>query len=257
MTLTNLQFMIYLIFALIGLLVGAFINALSDDLPKRESLSRPHCPNPECNHVYAPSRWLGLSRHLLGGACPECGTPTRKRVVLVEVATAVIFTTMPFFFTSPVVLAIYTCYMAILILIIVIDLENRLILNITTYPGTILALLASFVLPHINIWSALVGALIGLFVFLGIYGLAKVTFGPGAIGWGDVMLSMMMGAMLGVPDILGAIVIAIIMGGVISGFLLATHLVSRKTYLPYGQYLAIATMIMLIWGSAINAWLFS
>lgn len=248
--------MIYLIFALIGLLVGGLINALSDDWPRREPLSRPHCYNPECSHVYGPSRWLGISRRLLDGECPECGKPTRKRVVLVEVATAVIFAAMPYFFTDPVVLIIYTIYMAILILVIVIDLENRLILDIVTYPGTLLALLATFILPNINFMSAFVGAILGLLLFLGIYWLAKVTFGPGAIGQGDVKLAMMMGAMLGVPTILGAIVIGIVLGGLISGLLLATRLVSRNTYLPYGQYLAISAMIMLIWGSAINAWWF-
>lgn len=248
--------MVYLIFALVGLLVGSLINALADDWPRRESLSRPHCHNPECDHAYGFSRWLGISRRVLNGQCPECGVATRKRVVLVEVATAVIFAAMPYFFTDPIELGIYTFYMALLILIIVIDLENRLILDITTYPGTVFALLASFVLPNMNFRSALVGALLGLILFLGIYWLAKLTFGPGAIGQGDVKLAMMMGAMLGVPTIITTIVIAIIMGGIISGILLATRLVSRNTYLPYGQYLAISTMIMLVWGTAINAWWF-
>ena len=247
--------MIHLLFALVGLLVGALTNTLSDDWPRREPLSLPHCPNPECCHVYAPSRWLGMSR-LLTGACPDCGRPIRKRVIWVEGATAVIFAAMPFFFTDPVVLIIYTFYMAVLILVIVIDLENRLILDIVTYPGTLLALLFSFILPHINFFSAFIGALLGLLLFLGIYWLAKITFGPGAIGQGDVKLAMMMGAMLGVPTILTAIVVGIILGGVISGFLLATKLVSRHTYLPYGQYLAISAMIMLVCGSAINAWWF-
>jgi leader peptidase (prepilin peptidase)/N-methyltransferase len=246
--------MIYLIFALIGLLVGVLINVMADDWPRRAPLSRPHCPNPECTHVYNPGRWLGISRRLLDGQCPECGTPTRKRVVLVEVATAVIFAAMPYFFSNPVELVIYTFYMAILILIIIIDLENRLILDIVTYPGTILAFLASFILPNMNWRSALLGAFIGLVIFLGIYWLAKATFGPGAIGQGDVKLAMMMGAMLGVPSILAALVIGIILGGVISGFLLATRLVNRNTYLPYGQYLALSTMIMIVWGPAINAW---
>jgi len=171
------------------------------------------------------------------------------------VTTAVIFATMPYFFTNPITLVITTFYMAILILIIVIDLENRLILNKTTYPGTILALLFTFVLPNLNFRSALVGAVIGFLIFLGIYLLAKYTFGSGAIGWGDVMLAMMMGAMLGVPSILTAIVIGIFLGGITSAFLLATRLVKPKTHLPYGQYLAIAAMIMLVWGADINAWL--
>ena len=248
--------MVYLIFALIGLLVGGLINALADDLPRREPLSRPHCHNDKCTHVYGPSRWLGISRRLMDGKCPECGKPTRKRVVLVEVATAVIFAAIPYFFTNPAELVIYTFYMALLILIIVIDMENRLILNVTTYPGTILALLFSFALPTINLASAFLGALVGFLIFLGVYGLAKVTYGAGAIGWGDVMLSMMMGAMLGVPSILTAIVFAIMLGGLTTAILLITRVVKRNTYLPYGQYLAISTMVMLIWGPAINTWWF-
>ncbi|MCZ7669288.1 MAG: A24 family peptidase [Chloroflexi bacterium] len=105
-----------------------------------------------------------------------------------------------------------------------------------------------------NIWSALVGAVLGFLIFLGIYGLAKVTFGPGAIGQGDVKLAMMMGAMLGVPDIVAAIVLGIVLGGLISALLLLSRLVKRGTYLPYGQYLALAAMIMLMWGSAVIAW---
>lgn len=243
-----------ILFALVGLVIGVLINTLADDWPRREPLSRPHCPNPECSHVYSPSRWSGIIRRLLSGQCPECTKPTRKRVVLVEITTAVIFAAMPLFFTNPVELIIYTLYMAIFVLIIIIDLENRLILDIVTYPGTLLALLFSFILPHINWPSALLGTVIGLVLFLGIYWLAKVTFGPGAIGQGDVKLAMMMGAMLGVPSIIAAIVMGIILGGVISGFLLATRLVNRHTYLPYGQYLAISAMIMLVWGSAINQW---
>jgi leader peptidase (prepilin peptidase) / N-methyltransferase len=240
--------MISILFAFLGLLVGVLINVLADDWPRREMASRPHCP--QCGYVYGPSRWLGV------GKCPQCGLPTRKRVVLVEGGTAVLFAAMPFFFSNPLELAVYTFYMAVLILVIVIDLENRLILDIVTIPGTLLALGFSLVLPDINFLSAFVGAVLGLLIFLGIYGLAKVTFGAGAIGQGDVKLAMMMGAMLGVPAVIAAIVIGIILGGLISGFLLATRLVKRNTYLPYGQYLALAAMIMLMWGPAITAWWF-
>jgi prepilin signal peptidase PulO-like enzyme (type II secretory pathway) len=247
--------MIILLFAFIGLWVGALINVLADDWPRREPPSRPHCP--QCGHVYGPGGWLGIGRKLWGGGkCPQCGRPVRKRVLLVEGGTAVLFAALPYFFTTPVALLVNSFYMAILVLVIVIDLENRLILDIVTLPGTILALLFSFILPGINIVSALLGAALGLLIFLGVYWLAKVTFGAGAIGQGDVKLAMMMGAMLGVPGILTAVLLGIVLGGVISGFLLATRLVKRGTFLPYGQYLAAAAMVMLLWGQPLNNWLF-
>lgn len=245
--------MINVLFALIGLLTGGVLNVLADDWPQRERPSRPHCLN--CGYVYGPGGWLAIGRRLWGGGqCPQCGLRTRRRPLLVEVGTAVFFFFLPWLIDDPLTLIIYTFYIAILILVIVIDLETRLILDKVTWPGTALALAFSFILPGSNIISAFLGAVLGFVIFLGIYWLAKVTFGPGAIGQGDIKLAMLLGAMLGVPDILIALMIGIFLGGIISAFLLATRLVKRNTYLPYGQYLAAAGMMMLLWGPAIKNW---
>jgi prepilin signal peptidase PulO-like enzyme (type II secretory pathway) len=241
--------MLNLLFGLIGLLVGGLINVLADDWPRRERPSSPHCPH--CAYVYKPAGWLAVLR--LNRPCPKCGVG-RKRPLLVEVVTAVLFAALPSLLPDPVTLLIYAFYIALLLLIIVIDLENRLILDITTLPGTALALLFSLFLPGINFLSAALGAVIGFLFFLLIYWVAKATFGPGAIGQGDVKLALLMGAMLGVPQILLALVIGILLGGLISGFLLATRLVKRRSYLPYGQYLALAAIIMLLWGETILRW---
>lgn len=243
--------MLTLLFGLIGLLVGGLINVLADDWPKRERPSPPHCPN--CDYVYKPAGWLAVLRR--NQPCPACGE-RRKRPLLVELSTALLFAALPLLLDHPVTLLVYAFYLALLILIIVIDLENRLILDITTLPGTAFALLFSLLLPNINWLSAVLGAVIGFLLFLLIYWVAKVTFGPGAIGQGDIKLAMLMGAMLGVPDIVVALTLGIFLGGLVSGVLLATRLVKRNTYLPYGQYLALAAIVMLLWGRSITTWLF-
>lgn len=243
--------MLNLLFGLIGLLVGGLLNVLADDWPRRERPSAPHCSNPDCDYVYKPGRWLAVFR--LARPCPQCGQPARQRPLLVELGTALLFAALPTLLSDTPTLLIYAFYIALLILIIVIDLENRLILDITTLPGTALALLFSFALPNINLISAALGAVVGFLLFLLIYWVAKMTFGPGAIGQGDVKLAMLMGAMLGVPDILVALTLGIFIGGLISGLLLATRLVKRNSYLPYGQYLALAAIIMLLWGEPISA----
>lgn len=243
--------MLTLLFGLIGLLVGGLINVLADDWPKRERPSLPHCPN--CDYVYKPAGWLAVLRR--NRPCPACGE-RRKRPLLVELSTALLFAALPLLLDHPVTLPVYAFYLALLILIIVIDLENRLILDITTLPGTAFALLFSLLLPNINWLSAVLGAVLGFLLFLLIYWVAKVTFGPGAIGQGDIKLAMLMGAMLGVPDIVVALTLGIFLGGLVSGVLLATRLVKRNTYLPYGQYLALAAIVMLLWGRSITTWLF-
>lgn len=137
------------VFALAGLLVGALINVLADDLPARVRPSRPHCPR--CGHRYVPSRWLAVGRVLQGGACPNCGHPTRNRALYVEIGTAALFAVLPWLISPAVDLVIYTIYIAVLILVIVIDLEHRLILHVVTFPATGFALLASIPLTDTNL----------------------------------------------------------------------------------------------------------
>ena len=59
-----------------------------------------------------------------------------------------------------------------------------------------------------------------------------------------------MGAMLGFHRILFALILAILLGGLITFLLLVSRRVTREMALPYGQYLAIAAIVMLIWGAA-------
>ncbi len=174
-----------------------------------------------------------------------------------ELGTAVLFAALPTLIPEPINLAVNSFHIAILLLIIVIDLENKLILNIVTFPATILAVLGSFlVTPDQNNWKlSLVGAAVGFVVFYLFYWFGQWLFGDGALGYGDVKLSMAMGAMLGFHRIFFALMVAIVLGGVISFLiLLINRKINARTYLPYGQYLAIAGIVMLIWGVQVFQW---
>ncbi|MCA9958641.1 MAG: prepilin peptidase [Anaerolineales bacterium] len=238
--------MLNLLFALLGLIVGVVINALADDLPQRKRPSLPHCH--ACQHRYTPMQWLGV------GQCAQCAVAPRRRVLWVVVGTAVLFALLPTLIPEPVNLWVNALYTAVFILVIVIDLEHKLILNVVTFPATAVALLLSFVVTDNNIRLALVGAVVGFVLFYIAYWIGQLMFGPGALGYGDVKLAMAMGAMLGFHRILFALGLAIVLGGVISGVLLLSRRFHRYTYLPYGQYLAIAGIIMLIWGVRIAEW---
>ncbi len=243
--------MLNLLFALIGLLVGVVINVLADALPERERVQRPFCL--QCGHVHQGIGTLALARR----QCAHCGTATRKREWIVELGTAVLFAALPTLIPEPINLAVNSFHIAILLLIIVIDLENKLILNIVTFPATILAVLGSFlVTPDQNNWKlSLVGAAVGFVVFYLFYWFGQWLFGDGALGYGDVKLSMAMGAMLGFHRIFFALMVAIVLGGVISFLiLLINRKINARTYLPYGQYLAIAGIVMLIWGVQVFQW---
>ncbi|MCA9973358.1 MAG: prepilin peptidase [Anaerolineales bacterium] len=247
--------MLNVLFALIGLVAGIVINALADALPQRRRPTPPACP--KCGHRYGPAGWLGIGRRLWGGGqCPQCGLPTRRRVLLVEVGAALLFAALPSLIAAPLDLVVNAFYTAVLLLIIVIDLEHRLILDVVTFPITLLAVGLTFVVSD-NTWqSALLGAAVGYGFFFLIYWVAQLIYGAGSVafGMGDVKLAMLMGAMLGFHRVLFAFILGIVLGGVVSLLIIVASPANRRLHLPYGQYLATAGIAMLIWGTELARW---
>jgi len=126
---------------------------------------------------------------------------------------------------------------------------------VVTYPATALALAGSLMVTRAEntLPLALVGAVAGYVFFYVLYRLAQLIYGPnsGALGGGDVKLAMAMGAMLGFHRIFFALFLGIVLGGVVTLLLLLSGRVNRHAHLPYGQYLALAGIIMLIWGTQV------
>ncbi|MCP5097742.1 MAG: hypothetical protein GY943_19520 [Chloroflexi bacterium] len=226
-----------LIFAGLGLLIGILINALADFLPVWR-LSR----SPATFKLAPPAIWQQVRGELEG-----------KRPLLVELSTIILYAALPSLIPELNNLLVNSFHIAVLILIIVIDLEHRFIFDVVTYPATVLALGGSFIVTNDEntIGLSAVGAVAGFILFGILYWLAQLVYGSGsvALGAGDVKLSLAMGAMLGFHRILFTLALGIVIGGVTTVLLLLTRRVTRESHLPYGQYLAVAGIIMLIWGA--------
>lgn len=232
--------------------------------------------------------WLGLSAFALGLRAPKNPRPDRVRErpyreaktlswrhPLTEIMTAVFFVlvvtaTIDNMNTAQYILNFV--YMVFFALIIVIDIEHKLILFVVMIPAIIIALLdAYFVSPPLPAFTdALIGAALGFGAFFSIYLLGFVfrwymnTFRGRnittvAFGYGDVVMLTFTGAMVGTLYTLVAIVITIFLGAIGAVvFLVAQRLIrgegSMMTALPYGPYIVLATLIMQLYGAA--AWNF-
>jgi len=95
------------------------------------------------------------------------------------------------------------------------------------------------------------GALLGLLVGGGLFLLIAIV-GRGAMGAGDVKLAAALGAVLGYPLIVSALLWGIIAGGVAALLLMATRRIGRKDYMAYGPYLALGAWV--IWLGAFGLW---
>lgn len=166
---------------------------------------------------------------------------------------------------------LYSLYGAILLLILVTDLEHRLVPHVIVLPAIALAVLAAFVNPD---WDspvrALLGGVIGLLFGLSCYGggilfarmLSRArgqTVEEVAFGFGDVTLITFIGLIVGIPDVLMALAIGVFSGGIAALLLLLLRRLGPKRYtlvttIPYTPFLILGGTAMLVFGPQIMAW---
>jgi leader peptidase (prepilin peptidase)/N-methyltransferase len=124
----------------------------------------------------------------------------------------------------------------ILILVFIIDLKHKIIPNKVVLVSILFSVI-SFYCDNLSIINMLSGALVGGGIF---FLLALI---PKAIGGGDVKFMFAMGVFLGLGKILMATYIGVILGAVISIFLLVSKLKKKKDHIPYGPFLTIGCFI--------------
>jgi prepilin signal peptidase PulO-like enzyme (type II secretory pathway) len=143
--------------------------------------------------------------------------------------------------------AVFICY---LIIIFVYDLRHMLIIDRFTIPAMIFAVIVNLWLGVIPAWSILVGGLVLAAFFWIQFLISKGTW----VGGGDIRMGALMGFMLGLEQGLVALFIAYVFGAIVGVILLATGKANRKTPIPFGTFLATATVVVLFAGQGIINW---
>ncbi len=241
---------------LLGVLVGAVVNQLGSDLPARRSPRLPRCPY--CGNERPWWQWLGVLAYVVGRSdCPSCGSQLRLRRPLIEIGLGVVYGYLWMAFGPSPTLLFYALYSVVLALVLITDLEHRLILNVVTYPAVGLGIVGSFFVPGVTWWSALIGGAIGLLFFLLAAVIGHTLFGAGALGGGDVKLAAFVGVVTGYPLVIEAILLTILIGAAISLALVVTGVRGLRDHVPYGPFLVAGAMVTLLWGYPIATWFFS
>ncbi len=251
------------IFALLGLAVGSFLNVCIDRLPIGKSIIRlpSHCDS--CNQKLQARDLVPLFSYLwLRGHCRYCGAKIPLRLPLVELATALIFASLTWHYGPGLQLAIALIYSCLFLVIFAIDLERRLILDIVVYPAMVLALIFSSFWDGFSQWPSpgILNALLGGAVGIGFMGSAylialwRYRSVGGGMGLGDVTLAGLIGIVTGFPLVFVALLLGILSGGVVAISLLIVRLRRGKDPIPFGPFLAVATMVALLWGQGILDW---
>ena len=235
--------------ALLGLLAGAALNHLADRLTARERI----LAAPKCAYCAAPLpsvSWVAGVAYLTGRSrCPSCGAPISVRHPAVEIAAAVAFALLFRARGPSLSFAFEAFYLCAFLLVLITDLEHRLILNVVMLPAIVVALAGSFVLGQPSPKSAFIGAAVG-FGFFYVISLIK----PGGMGAGDVKLAAFIGAVTGFPAVISALLIGILAGGIVAILLVATGIKSMKSYIPYWLFLVLGGAWVAFVGPGLFQW---
>jgi leader peptidase (prepilin peptidase)/N-methyltransferase len=252
-----------IVFALLGLVVGSFLNVCIDRLPQNKSITYPpsHCG--ACQHKLAARDLIPIFSYLsLRGRCRYCQASIPRKLLWIELATGVIFALLYWHYGLSPELGVMAFYACLFIVIFVIDLEHGLILNKIVYPTMVVALLLSLI-PQSwlaqTIWltpvirpgiaSAALGGVVGFAIFLLIALVSR-----GGMGWGDVKLAALIGLATGFPLVFVALIMGAILGGIVAVALLIARKRGRREMIPFGPFLAVAAMVTLLWGTNILGW---
>lgn len=234
----------------VGAALGSFCNVVVYRLHDGRSPLRGRSSCPKCGHVLTAADLVPvLSFLFLRGKCRYCRAAISWQYPLVELAMAVIATTMVLKFGLTPAAVVGTILGAFLLVVFVYDLKHELILDVVTVPGMVVALVGSLLIGR-PFSSVLLGGILGAGFFFIQYAISRGRW----IGGGDIRLGAMLGLGLGWELLIVALVLAYLSGSLVAAALLLLRRRTLKSVVPFGTFLSLAGVAAFLWGSEIAAW---
>ena len=259
----------------LGLCVGSFLNVVIHRLPRmlerqwrlecaeiagteapgeeRYDLVLPPSRCPGCGHAITARENIPLvSYFLLRGRCSSCKTRISPRYPFVEALAGLLsgYVAWRFGLSAATLGALLFCWAMVALAFIDLDTfylpDNITLLLLWT--GLVFNVFGVFT----DLRSAVIGAAAGYLALWSVFWLYKLATGKEGMGYGDFKLLAAIGAWLGWKALPLVILLSSFVGAVIGIALIVFARRERHMPIPFGPYLAIAGVIALFHGGAIN-----
>lgn len=247
--------MIYFWFIL-GTIVGSFLNVCIHRLPRGESIVFPSSHCPACEKKLSLLDLIPiLGYFLLGGKCRCCRVKISPRYPLVEFLAAAGFALSWMQAGGNMLDFVFQIiFVSVLLVLFFSDLEQQVIPDSVSFFGIAVGLIYNFLRGPSFFLSAFSGMLIGFCLLYLIGKLGKLWFKKEAMGEGDFYAAAILGAGLGWQGGLLSILLAFLLAGFVSVFLIISGRVKMGQYIPFGPALAAGGIIALFFGGRIIEW---
>ena len=283
--LQNQAAMLAAVCALIGLIVGSFLNVVIHRLPKmlerdwdgqaaelleqknladvakklrsadtaRYNLMTPASACPHCSHkIRAYENIPIISYVFLRGRCSSCKAPISIRYPIIEAISGVLAAYIGWRFGFTLAMAAALVFAWSLVALTAIDIDTQLLPDDITLPLLWVGLLVNLNNGFTPLPLAVIGAVAGYLSLWSVYWLFKLTTGKEGMGYGDFKLLAAIGAWLGWKMLPIVILLSSLVGAIVGIALIVFARHGRNTPIPFGPYLAAAGLMALFWGETIN-----
>ncbi|SHF49643.1 type 4 prepilin peptidase 1 . Aspartic peptidase. MEROPS family A24A [Modicisalibacter ilicicola DSM 19980] len=261
--------------ALLGLVIGSFINVVVARLPgmlmlqwraeAREALALPEesgasalprinlvTPRSRCPQCGTPIAWhdnipvLGYLKRR--GRCAHCHQPISVQYPLIELAGGAMVLAVVAINGFDAASLLLSAACLILLTLALIDLRTQLLPDILTLPLLWLGLLYQLAFQPWMLESAVIGAVAGYLVLWCFYWLFKLVTGKEGMGYGDFKLLAALGAWTGWEMLPLLLILSAGVGAVVGIVVQLAIPRLRGMPLPFGPFLAMAGWITLLFG---------
>lgn len=258
--------------AVLGLLVGSFLNVVIYRLPKmlerqwaqayssptetppadadKFNLMVPRSRCPQCGHTL---RWYEnipmVSYAALRGRCSACGTSIGLRYPLVEALTGALFAFCIHTWGATATGLAWCGFSAALVALAFIDWDTTLLPDDITLPLLWAGLIASALgWTAVPLSDALWGAVAGYLSLWSIYWLFKLVTGKEGMGYGDFKLFAALGVWFGWTGLMPIILMSSVIGAVVGIALKFSSGLREGGYVPFGPFLVGAAFTAMVFG---------
>jgi leader peptidase (prepilin peptidase)/N-methyltransferase len=263
-----------------GLVVGSFLNVVIHRLPRGESVVRPRSRCPRCGHAISACENVPLLSYLwLRGRCRHCGVHIPPRYPAVELFTGLVFAAVALRYGATPMTPVWCAFAASLIAAAIIDFDHRIIPDEISVGGLVVALV---IVPAVStlggeafsraLLRSLAGAALGGGLLWSVgFAHARLSTALGrefrhwpgegekiprpssidywvwfpGLGFGDVKLLAMIGAVVGPAGVLETILAASI-AGLIVGIVWAAAVRNWTTPFGFGPAIAAGALLVVL-----------
>ena len=261
--------------ALLGLVVGSFLNVVIHRLPRmmergwmlecaelrgetpppaeKLTLATPRSRCPQCGHgITALENIPILSYLVLRGRCSACRTRISPRYPLIEALSGLLSGYAAWRFGASWAGAGALLFIWGMIALTFIDLDTQLLPDSITLPLLWAGLLLNLGGTFVELKAAVIGAAAGYLSLWAVYWVFKLATGKEGMGYGDFKLLAVIGAWLGWQMLPLTILASSMVGAAVGISLIVFARHGRNIPIPFGPYLAAAGIIALFWGKPLT-----